>query len=291
MNKYLFNVFNMRTYKDETISVEIKSEKDNYLTYYSICVSSINDDTFVKQYNDLSTFFNDYILSRSSIILLLGGIKEQAFEMLASYIGRYPTSGKAKKYSVLRKDKSIVDNSVYIDFDWTDNDKIIINFSDGYKSYYNPTIKDFDSMFDISSDTEFSSALIDLLAFFEKLKTIDARYFLRNKRPETIHGKNKYPTIVIIGPTKYAKQFRTSAQYFQILGYVVLTTFIYDGIDGKPCSQAMQDMFEELGCQRIDMADEVFVINVDGYIGDSTKKELEYAKSIGKPISYYTEKF
>lgn len=285
MNKIILSAFNMGTYKDENITIEIKSEKDNCVTYHYLLV---NDS---KKYNNLESFFNDYIFNRLSLIMILTQVKIEAFELLAGYIGRYPTSGSSKYYTVLRKDKEVVDSCVSIDFIWTDSDKIIINYGNGYKTYYNPIIKDFDDMFDLSSNNEFSSALIDLIALFEKMKTIDARYFLRNKRPETIHGKNKYPTIAIIGSTKYAKQFKTSAQYFQILGYVVLTTFIYDGIDGKPCSQAMQDMFEELGCQRIDMADEVFVINVDGYIGDSTKKELEYAKSIGKPISYYTEKF
>lgn len=285
MNKIVLSAFNMRTYKDEDITVEIKSEKDSCVTYHYLLVNES------KKYNNLKSFFNDYIFSRLSLTMILIQVKIEAFELLSEYIGRYPSSGSATKYTVSRKDKEIVDTCVSIDFIWTDSDKIIINYSNGYKTYYNPIIKDFDDMFDLSSNSEFSSALIDLIALFERIKTIDARYFLRNKRSETVNGKNKYPTIAIIGSTKYAKQFKTSAQYFQVLGYVVLTTFIYDGINGRPCSQAMQGMFDELGCQRIDMADEVFVVNVDGYIGDSTKKELEYAKSIGKPISYYTEKF
>ena len=36
----------------------------------------------------------------------------------------------------------------------------------------------------------------------------------------------------------------------------------------------------------IDMADEIFVINVGGYIGESTKSEIEYAKDTGKKINY-----
>ena len=34
------------------------------------------------------------------------------------------------------------------------------------------------------------------------------------------------------------------------------------------------------------MADEIFVINVDGYIGQSTKSEIEYAKKTGKKVNY-----
>jgi hypothetical protein len=43
---------------------------------------------------------------------------------------------------------------------------------------------------------------------------------------------------------------------------------------------------DDLHKRKIDMADEVFILNVNGYIGESTRSELEYAKSIGKPIVY-----
>ena len=38
--------------------------------------------------------------------------------------------------------------------------------------------------------------------------------------------------------------------------------------------------------QKIDMSDEIFVINKDGYIGESTKAEIEYAKLNEKKVSY-----
>lgn len=43
---------------------------------------------------------------------------------------------------------------------------------------------------------------------------------------------------------------------------------------------------DELHKRKIDICDEVFVLNVGGYIGESTRSEIEYAKSIGKPIKY-----
>lgn len=45
-------------------------------------------------------------------------------------------------------------------------------------------------------------------------------------------------------------------------------------------------MLDEMHKQKIDMADEIYVINVGGYIGESTKSEIEYAKSKRKKISY-----
>lgn len=43
---------------------------------------------------------------------------------------------------------------------------------------------------------------------------------------------------------------------------------------------------DELHKRKIDLCDEVFVLNVGGYIGESTRSEIEYAKAIGKPIVY-----
>ena len=43
---------------------------------------------------------------------------------------------------------------------------------------------------------------------------------------------------------------------------------------------------DEIHLAKIDMADELFVINVRGYIGDSTRQEIAYAESKGKPVNY-----
>jgi hypothetical protein len=45
-------------------------------------------------------------------------------------------------------------------------------------------------------------------------------------------------------------------------------------------------MLDDMHKRKIDMSDEIFVINVGGYIGDSTKSEIEYAKKHGKKINY-----
>lgn len=43
---------------------------------------------------------------------------------------------------------------------------------------------------------------------------------------------------------------------------------------------------DDLHKRKIDICDEVFVLNVGGYIGESTRSEINYALSIGKPIIY-----
>jgi len=41
---------------------------------------------------------------------------------------------------------------------------------------------------------------------------------------------------------------------------------------------------DELHLRKIDLADEILVINPGGYIGESTRREIEYAERIGKPV-------
>lgn len=48
-------------------------------------------------------------------------------------------------------------------------------------------------------------------------------------------------------------------------------------------------MLDDMHKRKIDMADEIFVINVGGYIGTSTRSEIEYAKANNKPIRYLEE--
>ena len=48
-------------------------------------------------------------------------------------------------------------------------------------------------------------------------------------------------------------------------------------------------MLDDMHKRKIDMADEIYVINVGGYIGSSTRSEIEYAKATGKGVRYLEE--
>ena len=50
-----------------------------------------------------------------------------------------------------------------------------------------------------------------------------------------------------------------------------------------------KEMLDDMHKRKIDMADEIFVINVDSYIGSSTRSEIEYAQATGKPVCYLEE--
>lgn len=48
-------------------------------------------------------------------------------------------------------------------------------------------------------------------------------------------------------------------------------------------------MLDKMHKERIKLSDAILVVNVNGYIGSSTKSEIEFAKSLNKEIIYYTD--
>lgn len=56
---------------------------------------------------------------------------------------------------------------------------------------------------------------------------------------------------------------------------------------GEECG--LKDVLDELHFRKIDLADEIFVINHQGYIGESTRNEINYALSLNKPVKYLEE--
>lgn len=59
--------------------------------------------------------------------------------------------------------------------------------------------------------------------------------------------------------------------------------------EGIEITQEQAKLFEKIHYEKINMSDEIFVIDVNGYIGNSTRKEIDYAKQHGKSIHYYSQ--
>ena len=101
----------------------------------------------------------------------------------------------------------------------------------------------------------------------------------------------KYKVITLCGSTKFKQQFLEVQKKLTLEGNIVISVglFGHSG-DNEVWSEGTKQMLDDMHKRKIDMADEIFVINVDGYIGDSTRSEIEYAKSTGKLINYLENK-
>lgn len=90
--------------------------------------------------------------------------------------------------------------------------------------------------------------------------------------------------VTVLGSTRFREDIRQWAWNETRIGKVVL--FAPFAKEEVPGLEQHRDLLEEIHFQKIRMADEVFVFNKGGYVGDSTKKEIAYAEHIGKKVRY-----
>lgn len=97
----------------------------------------------------------------------------------------------------------------------------------------------------------------------------------------------KYKVITLCGSTKFKDEFIEVQKRLTLEGNIVISVglFGHSG-DSEVWTDGTKAMLDDMHFRKIDMADEIFVVNVNGYIGSSTKNEIEYARSKNKVINY-----
>lgn len=112
---------------------------------------------------------------------------------------------------------------------------------------------------------------------------------LKNERKEKLEKLNekKFNIITLCGSTKFKEQFIEEQKRLTLEGNIVISVglFGHSG-DSEVWTENTKEMLDEMHKAKIDLADEIFVINVDGYVGESTKNEIEYAIKNNKKVSY-----
>ena len=92
--------------------------------------------------------------------------------------------------------------------------------------------------------------------------------------------------VCLVGSTKFKKEYEKANRIESGKGNIVLTVAMYGHIEGLDMNSEEKKVFDEVHMDKIKMANEILVINVGGYIGESTKREIEYAKSLNKVIRF-----
>ena len=104
----------------------------------------------------------------------------------------------------------------------------------------------------------------------------------------------KYKVVTLCGSTKFKDQFMKAQKDLTLKGYIVISVGLFGHSGDQEVWENMdegtltktKEMLDDMHKRKIDMADEIFVINVNGYIGDSTKSEIKYALEHGKRVNY-----
>lgn len=96
-----------------------------------------------------------------------------------------------------------------------------------------------------------------------------------------------FKIITLCGSTKFKEQFIAEQKRLTLEGNIVISVglFGHSG-DHEAWATETKEMLDEMHKRKIDLADEIFVINVGNYIGSSTKSEIDYANKTNKPVRF-----
>ena len=98
---------------------------------------------------------------------------------------------------------------------------------------------------------------------------------------------NEFKVITLCGSTRFKEQFIEMQKKLTLEGNIVISVGAFGHCgDNEVWTDGKKAMLDRMHLAKIDLADEIFVINVDNYIGDSTRNEIEYAKSKGKRVKF-----
>ena len=106
--------------------------------------------------------------------------------------------------------------------------------------------------------------------------------------------QEKYPVITLCGSTRFKDEFMNAQKRLTLEGKIVISVGLFGHSGDQEVWENMdegtltktKEMLDDMHKRKIDMADSIYVINVGGYIGDSTRSEIEYAKKHGKEVQY-----
>ena len=93
--------------------------------------------------------------------------------------------------------------------------------------------------------------------------------------------------VTLCGSLRFKKEMMEVAEKLALLGDCVLTP-VYPTSENSVRTKEQLIKLREAYFKKIELSDAIFVVNVNNYIGESTKLEIEYAKKLGKEILYYT---
>jgi len=95
----------------------------------------------------------------------------------------------------------------------------------------------------------------------------------------------KFHVITLCGSTRFKEQFLEAQKSLTLEGNIIISVglFGHSG-DYEVWTEGTKEMLDDMHKCKIDMADAIYVINVGGYVGSSTRSEIEYARKNGKEI-------
>ena len=100
----------------------------------------------------------------------------------------------------------------------------------------------------------------------------------------------KYKVITLCGSTRFKDTFLDVQKKLTLEGNIVISVGLFGHAgDDEVWTPGTKEMLDDMHKRKIDMADEIFVIDPGKYIGESTRSEIAYALQTGKAVRYLEE--
>lgn len=114
---------------------------------------------------------------------------------------------------------------------------------------------------------------------------------MAQSKEQTPVSKGSFKTIVLCGSTKFKKHFIALNLVLTLSNWIVLSVGSFHHIDHeiKEITMARKKQLDDLHKAKIDISDCAFFIDVDGYMGESTRSELEHARQKLEQIFYWSQ--
>lgn len=106
-------------------------------------------------------------------------------------------------------------------------------------------------------------------------------------RPGYPGGRGRPWIVCLCGSTRFMDAFQEQNLRLTLRGIIVLSVGCNTKSDASlGLDSEVKKRLDELHLRKIELSDEILVLNVGGYIGESTSREIEHARSRGKIVSF-----
>ena len=92
--------------------------------------------------------------------------------------------------------------------------------------------------------------------------------------------------ITLCGSTRFRAEFEKAQRDLALLGNVVISVSFFVHQTEEAVTPDEKILLDSIHCNKIALSDEILVINPGGYIGESTRNEINFAIKLGKKINY-----
>jgi hypothetical protein len=147
------------------------------------------------------------------------------------------------------------------------------------------------------SESEALGLLAEIIELRRQYASMVTKANIRAEEITTLTARFTAPIVCICGSTRFRQAWVWENARLTQEGYIVLAVGLWGhhngggNVLGVELTDERKARLDELHKRKIDLCEWVWVLDIGGYIGDSTRSEIEYAEKIGRPLRYLSQEF